>query len=69
MPVGVIIVAVIAAVVLGMSGGFGGASAAIGIGAISFIVLLVFFCQDGTQGPNRFGDDPKNPVTYEGVFD
>lgn len=23
------------------------------------IVLLVFYCQDGTPGPNRFGGDPK----------
>ena len=26
------------------------------------IVLLVFLCTDGTQGPNRFGDDPKDPI-------
>lgn len=27
---------------------------------IGWIVLLVFFCTDGTPGPNRFGSDPKN---------
>ena len=28
---------------------------------IGGIILLVFFCTDGTQGPNRFGPDPKDP--------
>ena len=27
------------------------------------ITLLVFLCTDGTPGPNRFGDDPKDPVS------
>lgn len=31
------------------------------------IVLLVFFCTDGTRGPNRFGPDPKDPYS-EDVF-
>jgi uncharacterized membrane protein YhaH (DUF805 family) len=26
---------------------------------IGIVVLLVFFCLDGTRGTNRFGDDPK----------
>jgi uncharacterized membrane protein YhaH (DUF805 family) len=26
---------------------------------IANIVLLVFLCLDGTQGDNRFGEDPK----------
>ena len=26
---------------------------------IGIIVLLVFFCLDGTRGANRFGDNPK----------
>jgi len=26
---------------------------------IGAIVLLIFFCLDGTPGPNRFGPDPK----------
>lgn len=25
---------------------------------VGFVVLLVWFCQRGTQGANRFGDDP-----------
>lgn len=25
------------------------------------IVLLVFYCSEGTRGPNRFGPDPKTP--------
>ena len=31
---------------------------------IGGIVLLVFYCTDGTKGPNRFGPDPKgeNPA-------
>jgi len=39
-----------------------GSFAAVGIFALVFfvysIVLLVFFCLRGTEGPNRFGDDP-----------
>jgi uncharacterized membrane protein YhaH (DUF805 family) len=34
------------------------------LGLIPFvgaIILLVFFCTDGTSGPNRFGSDPKAP--------
>ncbi len=27
------------------------------------IVLLVFFCLDGTHGPNKYGPDPKAPAT------
>ena len=26
------------------------------------IVLLVFFCLDGTHGPNKYGPDPKAPA-------
>ncbi len=26
------------------------------------IVLLVFMCLEGTQGPNQYGPDPKNPA-------
>lgn len=49
--------------------GFGtGFIAAFVVLGISGIVLLVFFCLDGTRGPNRFGEDPKG-VAYEGVFD
>jgi uncharacterized membrane protein YhaH (DUF805 family) len=28
------------------------------------IVLLIWFCTDGTHGPNRFGDDPKATLGY-----
>jgi uncharacterized membrane protein YhaH (DUF805 family) len=28
---------------------------------IGSIILLVFFCTNGTSGPNRFGADPKGP--------
>ncbi len=28
---------------------------------IGWIALLIWACSDGTQGPNRFGVDPKNP--------
>lgn len=26
------------------------------------IILLVFYCTEGTRGPNRFGPDPKDPA-------
>ncbi|SEM41202.1 Uncharacterized membrane protein YhaH, DUF805 family [Sphingomonas gellani] len=26
---------------------------------LGWIALLVFYCQEGTRGPNRFGQDPK----------
>jgi uncharacterized membrane protein YhaH (DUF805 family) len=29
---------------------------------IGWIALLVFACTEGTQGSNRFGEDPKNPL-------
>ncbi|HEX5184057.1 MAG TPA: DUF805 domain-containing protein [Allosphingosinicella sp.] len=29
------------------------------------IVLLVFFCLDGTKGPNKYGPDPKGGVDAE----
>jgi len=29
--------------------------------AVTGIALLVFLCQDGTHGDNRFGPDPKGP--------
>lgn len=28
---------------------------------IGGLIVLVFMCLEGTQGPNRFGPDPKNP--------
>ena len=30
-----------------------------------FIVLLVFYCLDGTKGPNKYGPDPKGRVDAE----
>jgi uncharacterized membrane protein YhaH (DUF805 family) len=30
---------------------------------VGTIVLLIWFCTDGTRGPNRFGADPK-PLDY-----
>lgn len=48
-----------------------GGFAAVGIIAIAMfvysIVLLVFFCLRGTQGPNRFGEDPYG-ANVEEVF-
>ncbi|SNS46807.1 Uncharacterized membrane protein YhaH, DUF805 family [Sphingomonas laterariae] len=32
---------------------------------IGTIVLLVFYCTDGTKGPNRFGPDPKGDTPAE----
>ena len=32
---------------------------------IGWVTLLVFLFQDGTRGPNRFGDDPKGPGVAE----
>ncbi|MDB5667675.1 MAG: hypothetical protein JWL74_625, partial [Alphaproteobacteria bacterium] len=29
------------------------------------IMLLVFYCLEGTRGPNRFGPDPKGPAHEE----
>ena len=31
------------------------------IPCIGSIILIVFFCQEGTAGSNRYGDDPKAP--------
>ena len=30
---------------------------------VGFIVLIVFFCLEGTKGDNRFGSDPLGPDT------
>lgn len=35
---------------------------------IGFIVLLVFYCLEGTKGKNRFGDDPKMSDNAGDVF-
>ncbi|MGY4396546.1 uncharacterized membrane protein YhaH (DUF805 family) [Sphingomonas sp. UYAg733] len=49
--------------VAGAMGG-GGALAILGgiamfVGFVTAIVLLVWYCMNGTKGPNRFGEDPK----------
>jgi len=37
-----------------------------GLGTLALgITLFVFTVLDGTRGPNRFGPDPKNPVSAE----
>lgn len=55
-----------ALVLTGLFGGAGGLGLVGGLllaaGGIGFIVLFVFFCLDGTRGPNRFGPDPKDPA-------
>jgi uncharacterized membrane protein YhaH (DUF805 family) len=41
------------------------------IGLVPFIGgiwLLILYLIDGTRGPNRFGPDPKQPVTSAGAF-
>jgi uncharacterized membrane protein YhaH (DUF805 family) len=32
---------------------------------LGWIALLVFYCQEGTRGPNRFGPDPKGENMVE----
>lgn len=29
------------------------------------LIVLVFMCLEGTKGPNRFGEDPKDPGSVE----
>ncbi|MGB3546510.1 MAG: DUF805 domain-containing protein [Saprospiraceae bacterium] len=36
---------------------------------IGGIVILVFMCLEGTQGPNEYGPDPKNPAAAMGTTD
>jgi uncharacterized membrane protein YhaH (DUF805 family) len=57
----------------GSGDGMGAAAMAgmvlIGVGLICAIVLLVWYCTEGTRGPNRFGEDPKGVATNaEEVF-
>ena len=35
---------------------------------IGWIVLIVFFIQQGTNGRNRFGDDPLRPASRGSIF-
>ncbi|WP_447726210.1 DUF805 domain-containing protein [Sphingomonas koreensis] len=49
---------------MGGSTGMTGASMLLmGIGFITAILLLVWYCMPGTVGPNRFGEDPKGQTT------
>jgi uncharacterized membrane protein YhaH (DUF805 family) len=29
------------------------------------LIVFIFMCLDGTRGPNRFGNDPKNPTNSD----
>ncbi|SCX98034.1 Uncharacterized membrane protein YhaH, DUF805 family [Novosphingobium aromaticivorans] len=29
------------------------------------LIVFIFMCLEGTRGPNRYGEDPKNPVGYD----
>lgn len=42
-----------------MAGLFGVVMFAMPLGFLCALVLLVFFCLEGTRGPNRYGPDPK----------
>lgn len=35
------------------------------IGALISLAFLVIMCLDGTRGPNRFGEDPKDPASAD----
>lgn len=35
------------------------------VGFLASIAMLVLMCLPGTPGPNRFGEDPKNPAGAE----
>ncbi|GAA0471549.1 DUF805 domain-containing protein [Parasphingorhabdus litoris] len=39
------------------------------INYIGFLVLIVFYCLEGTKGKNRFGEDPKKDENAHEVFD
>jgi len=32
---------------------------------LGWFTLFVFYCSDGTRGPNRYGPDPKNPTDID----
>lgn len=34
---------------------------------IGSIILIVFFCTEGTQGPNQYGADPKSGDVFEQI--
>lgn len=70
MPVGAALVAGILGGTLGSATGTGLLGVGVGVGLalavfaliIGGVLLLVFYCLEGTRGPNRFGPDPKDPA-------
>lgn len=72
--VGAVLIGVGFAAAMGGLGGGMSATMILGIlamigGVIASIVLLVWYCTPGTAGPNRFGEDPKDPTgNAEEVF-
>lgn len=67
-PVGLLILGLVLGGALGgaAGGGMMGLGAGFGLGILGAVVgglvLLVFYCLEGTRGPNRFGPDPKDPA-------
>jgi uncharacterized membrane protein YhaH (DUF805 family) len=59
---GYIIVAMLNNVVTSATGGGGLARITMVAVLVYAVTLLVFFCFDGTKGPNRYGPDPKGEV-------
>lgn len=60
----------IASTLLTLSGGGGGLSALLSLLVlVASIALLVFMCLRGTQGPNRYGDDPLGGEGVSDVFE
>ncbi len=35
---------------------------------VGWIVLAIFMCIDGNRGPNKYGDDPKDPSSVGDIF-
>ncbi|MBV9930028.1 MAG: DUF805 domain-containing protein [Alphaproteobacteria bacterium] len=59
---GYILLAIVAGVIRGRTGGgaIGGLLSLVQLGYL--IALIVFYCLDGTKGPNQYGPDPKGQV-------
>ena len=53
-----------------VAGGIAGQVPDVGESVNSLVSLgwIVWMCMPGTKGGNRFGDDPKNPVTTAEIF-
>lgn len=66
----VLVVIALAALAISAMGSSSGGVGGLGVGfviagiavLVSGLVLLIFFCLDGTRGLNRFGPDPKDAV-------